>query len=869
VSRDWPLLGRAAELDAIAAATATGGGIVLAGAAGVGKTRLARETVAALAPDTRTRWITGTASARSVPLGAFAGVASDFGPDPLLRVREVIDSLIGGADDRTVVAVDDAHLLDDLSAFAVHQLVTRKLATVIMTIRSGEPVPDAITAIWKDQFLERLEVQSLSLEESTGLIEHALDGPVHSRCVHQLWQYTRGNVLYLRHLIDSEVDAGRLASHSGVWMWDGQPRLTPTLAQLVRTRIDRIPDAVRGVLDALAVIEPLGVDVLASVSDADAIAEAELLGLVRIDATARPALVRLAHPIVGEVRRDEAPGMAQLRGRIAAELGRAASTDPRDVVRRTMLMLDSDLSPDPDLLNAATAAAIQLTDMRLAESLAERAVAAGGGFPAKLTHAMALMWQERADETEALFAELVAETSGPLRVQLGLLRALNLAVILGLTTRGEHELEIAADSDDAGVQATVLALRASIDIQRGHSAAAVVKAGAVIADPAADAIATMLAALALVGGLGELGRVDEIAAAADVGYARAESSPEVSHLRLPLAFMHAYVHRLAGALTEADSIIARIRRDTVDMPIEGSWQVSESWHAWVSGLSAISRGALDDAQRLCTESLADLGAPDTGSMRKVFARLWAVGAKGMAGRAAEARRDFEAVTWWTADPDAVGRDPELALARAWVCAAEGDVPQAVSLMRDAAARETGLGRPAWEVLLLQTATQFGDASTADRLAELAAAVQGPRAPTAAAHAAALAAGDGDALLAASRRYEEFGDGLAAADAAAHAVAAHERAGDRPAALLASAVAQRLAAECGGADTPALREGRLPLPITARQREIIALAAHGLSNRDIADRLMMSVRSVEGHLFRASQRLGVNGRDQLIAIVGTD
>ena len=49
------------------------------------------------------------------------------------------------------------------------------------------------------------------------------------------------------------------------------------------------------------------------------------------------------------------------------------------------------------------------------------------------------------------------------------------------------------------------------------------------------------------------------------------------------------------------------------------------------------------------------------------------------------------------------------------------------------------------------------------------------------------------------------------------------------------------------------------PFTARQREIISLAAQGLSNKQIADLLTMSIRSVDGHLFRASQGVGANCR----------
>ena len=169
-----------------------------------------------------------------------------------------------------IVGVDDAHLLDDLSAFTVHQLVTRRLATVILTIRSGESTPDAITSIWKDQHLERLELQPLSPPEIAGLVEHVLGGPVDSFSAQRLWQYTQGNALYLRHLLENEVSAGRMTQRSGVWLWDGQPQLSPTLAELLEARMTDVPRSVHEVLDALAVAEPLETDVLEENADVDA-----------------------------------------------------------------------------------------------------------------------------------------------------------------------------------------------------------------------------------------------------------------------------------------------------------------------------------------------------------------------------------------------------------------------------------------------------------------------------------------------------------------------------------------------------------------------------------------------------------------------
>jgi len=45
-----------------------------------------------------------------------------------------------------------------------------------------------------------------------------------------------------------------------------------------------------------------------------------------------------------------------------------------------------------------------------------------------------------------------------------------------------------------------------------------------------------------------------------------------------------------------------------------------------------------------------------------------------------------------------------------------------------------------------------------------------------------------------------------------------------------------------------------------------LVVAGLSNRQIADRLVVSVRTVEGHVYRIFAKLGIEHRDQLVDLV---
>jgi DNA-binding CsgD family transcriptional regulator len=70
----------------------------------------------------------------------------------------------------------------------------------------------------------------------------------------------------------------------------------------------------------------------------------------------------------------------------------------------------------------------------------------------------------------------------------------------------------------------------------------------------------------------------------------------------------------------------------------------------------------------------------------------------------------------------------------------------------------------------------------------------------------------------------------------------------------------------GAVSPATRWVRAELPLTAREREIATLISEGLSNKQIADQLELSVRSIEGYVYRTCARLGLSSRRDLAALI---
>jgi DNA-binding CsgD family transcriptional regulator len=102
---------------------------------------------------------------------------------------------------------------------------------------------------------------------------------------------------------------------------------------------------------------------------------------------------------------------------------------------------------------------------------------------------------------------------------------------------------------------------------------------------------------------------------------------------------------------------------------------------------------------------------------------------------------------------------------------------------------------------------------------------------------------------------------------AGAAEASSRAGDQRAAAAALRRSSDLAAACEGATTPGLIHTARPVPLSGREREIVMLAATGMASKDIAQRLYLSVRTVNNHLHHAYTKLGVTSRASLAQAVG--
>jgi hypothetical protein len=97
-------------------------------------------------------WLTATSAMGAIPLGVFAAAFGDgaVSDDPTTSFREVASHFGRGARP-TALVVDDAHLLDELSAAFVQHLANGRRVPMLVVIRSGTPLPEGIATLVKDK----------------------------------------------------------------------------------------------------------------------------------------------------------------------------------------------------------------------------------------------------------------------------------------------------------------------------------------------------------------------------------------------------------------------------------------------------------------------------------------------------------------------------------------------------------------------------------------------------------------------------------------------------------------------------------------------------------------------------------------------
>jgi DNA-binding CsgD family transcriptional regulator len=869
----WGFVGRDEELAELVGRLAlrSAKGIVLAGPAGVGKTRLASEFLRrAEGPDTATAHITASMSTSRVPFGAFASLlpAGDY-PEKTVgsraaMLRTAASALVRHAGGRRLVLlVDDAHLLDDASATLVSQLVSTDSAFVVATVRSGEQAPPPIVGLWKDDLVDRIEVGGLGAEAIEDLLCAELGGQVDSAVVARLVEHCRGNVLFLRELVLGAVRDGSLVNERGIWRLVRPLAPSERLVELVEARLGDLHPDERSLMELVCWGEPLEIAELVALADLPSAERLEERGFLATRMEGDRREVRPAHPVYGDVVRAQTPTLrvARLAKLLADTVESRGLNHPRDVLRVAAWRLDGG-GGSPEVMLAAAQAARWTYDFRLAERLVERALVVGAGFDAALLAAELAGLLGRFDDAEAQLAQLSerADTDQE-KALVALSRLNNHAFYSGAIDQG---LQIVDDAlrtiEDQDAKDEIAARRAGLLLAKGGPTKAAEVFEPLLEQGCNDRAlvwAYQIAAPAYT----RLGRFSDALDTGNKGYllARSLSRPSEWYPWIHLYFRSRTL-TLSGRLLEGERLAKRDHEAALE-----NWSVeAQAWFSWGVASASRERGDINGSIRYAREATA-LFAELGRSLVQREALIDLATSLASAGRGDEARASLDTL-------DGLGLPPsyltgvDLLIARGWVEAAAGELPMARRHLEDAADVGERIGDLVGVVTAIHNLARIGgtDAHLTKRLNEAVDLVEGDYMKVRAVHVRGLLERDVDRLESASNLFEAAGARLLAAEVAADAGETARAAGNARRAAAAEFRSAGLLNSCDGAVLVG-RQGRTVREVLTRaEQEAALLAAAGRSNRSIAHELCLSVRTVEGRLQRVYTKLGVASREELSA-----
>jgi DNA-binding CsgD family transcriptional regulator len=849
---------------------ARGRGIVLAGPAGVGKTRLALELLR-LADKSKLKvaQVRATRAISALPFGALAPLLpsmrddGDEGlADPVALLRRSAAKLAETvAGRRKVLFIDDAHLLDDGSAALIHQVAATGTATVLVTIRTDEPAPEPVLALWKDGLAERVDLGGLDADDVTELLTSALGGQIDEGVVARLVDRCEGNALFLHELVLGAIQDGTLRKDMGIWHLTGPLTPSARLVELVEARLSGLHPDERMLLECVALSEPTGRAELIALSDMAVAERLEQKRLITSGLDDRRLQVTLAHPVYGDILRARMLVFQRqtIARRLAEVLEGTGLRRREDVLRVATWRLEVG-GGDPELMLAAALTARWHYDFPLAERLARAAVHEGAGFKAVLLSAQLASLQGRTDEAEREFEALASQAADDAeRALVAITRLDNYAFMWG---RADESLRVVEQVQiaDTALRDEIAARRAGVLVgtEGPRAAAAAVEPLLTRAGGRALVWACVVASHSF----GRLGRLDDAVEAARRGH--------TEHLALDGALewypwfsltFQCQALTYAGRLHEAEELA----RGYYERGIAERSDEAQAFFAWQLAHTSLAKGHVRTAARYGREAvtlLHQLGRPQLmGSCLPNLTTALALANEPDEANAALAMFDASGIS----TRFYMGIDSLQALA--WVAVAEGDQRKARRLLEEAATQGEEIGDLVGAAAALHDLARLGYASSVIvRLEALAAELDGPLAAARVAHVQSLARHEPEGLVAASVAFEELGADLLAADAAADSAVAWRRNDESRRAAAAERRMGELTDRCEGASTPSLRTVTVRAHLTPAEQETALLASSGQTNKEIAAELCLSVRTVETYLQRAYGKLGISGRSQLDSVL---
>lgn len=847
------LVAREAEVAAAVDALRFGRGVVVAGEAGVGKSAIASAVADATGVGA---WVLATSAGRDVPFGALGPLLpGDVGTvHPALVPRAVGERLRASGGARVpVLVVDDAQWLDERSAAAVLSLVTGGHARVLLTVRTGTPVSDAVTALWKDGLVTRLDVRPLDLPGTHRLLFALLAGDVASATAAVLWSHSGGNPLCLTELVRFGLETGRLSVAAGLWWWHGGRAAPPRLRELLERRLDGVTDGARGALQVLALGDGLPYETLLAVADETSVLEAEERGLVVSDERDGVLRVRFAHPLLHSVA---AGLLTPARRRVLAQRLREVPEDAVThvgVVQRAAWEEAAGGAPDVDLLLAA-ADRTTVSDPDAATRLAERAVRHEPTVRAALVLSAAHSEAGRPEQARAAWqvardrqlgdAERLAVGLEDLSLALWAERVPGRAedVLRGL--RADLGGRLADDVDSTEAVLAVFTARPSLALRLATE----VLSRSPAPSPRVRALTALMAARTLVG------PATGCAATAEaLTHALAATPVAATRSGLAHAFMAAarLLHGEHGAVPSMGGASGRWPAAGQGEPpvcVPAGDEPDGSRPAWPLLAGVRHHLVGDRARALPALREAYLQQQRGEGLFRSEAAAELVVVLVEEGLVEEARDVLDRTP-----PDAVATVPGLlGWARAAVAAGEGRRADAGLLARLAARQALDEGALATAVRYLADAARLG--TRADAVSAAALLPEGPLPAASQVRAdgiRARASREARALVLAAEAHLAAG---MLAEAGELAALATQTGDDARTARVARAVRVRLApagGRAGGASG-----------LTPREEEVARLAVAGRTDREIAETLVLSVRTVETHLRSAYRKLDIDSRRAL-------